>query len=139
MQSFDLHPGQEYGYCPDCLAGPRKEIGASLAEMAVAHNADFFDQTGTRPTHTPEATIRRQRSNQRQIWEQETWERDHHGEEQNPDRFRTEILSKLESVTLNRIAAVTGMSTSAASKIRAGRRIPHPRHWEALAQLVFHS
>jgi len=25
-----------------------------------------------------------------------------------------------------------GMSTSSASKVRAGRRVPHPRHWEAL-------
>jgi hypothetical protein len=34
-------------------------------------------------------------------------------------------------------AKATEMSTSAAAKVRAGRRVPHPRHWAAaLAALV---
>ncbi len=29
----------------------------------------------------------------------------------------------------------TGMSTASASKVRAGRRVPHPGHWDALGEL----
>ncbi len=83
-----------------------------------------------------EATALRQRPNQRQQWDQATWEHDHEGEEHDPEQFRADILPGLATATLSQIAAATGMSASAASKIRAGRRIPHPRHWEALARFV---
>jgi hypothetical protein len=69
---------------------------------------------------------------QRQQWNQTTWEAAHEEKEHDPDQIRREILPGLATV---RMAAATGMSTSAASKIRAGRRIRHPRYWEALGAL----
>ena len=93
-------------------------------------------ETGIRPSHSPAATALRKEANQRQQWDQATWEEEHQGEEHDPERFRSEILPGLASVPLSRIAEATGMSISAASKIRAGRRIPHPRHWVALRILA---
>jgi hypothetical protein len=46
-----------------------------------------------------------------------------------------QILPRLADVSLTTIARATGMSDSSASKVRAGRRMPHPRHWEALGEL----
>ncbi len=128
-------PRRRGAYCPNCLANRRKEVGASLSERSIAHAMEFEDQTGARPTHTSQATVRRRQSNQRQQWEQETWEEDHHGEDADPEWFRTEILPGLARVKLSEIAAATGMSVSSASKVRAGRRIPHPRHWGPLEEL----
>jgi len=33
-------------------------------------------------------------------------------------------------------AAATGLSLAACSRIRAGAKVPHPRHWDALIALV---
>jgi len=50
--------------------------------------------------------------------------------------YRKVIAPQLATLTLPAIAKATGVSTSAASKWRAGRAVPHPRHWAALATLV---
>lgn len=62
---------------------------------------------------------------------------------ENPDRaghdrawFLREVAPKLDDVPLNAIARVTGLSLAACSRHRAGTRVPHPRHWEALRSLV---
>jgi len=67
---------------------------------------------------------------------QTAWDAEHAGEEYDPAWFTREVLPGLRGVSLTAMARVTGMSTSSASKVRAGRRVPHPRHWELLAELV---
>jgi hypothetical protein len=49
-----------------------------------------------------------------------------------PEEFRTTILPALASVQLSTIMERCGVSKSTASNIRAGKHIPHIRHWEAL-------
>jgi hypothetical protein len=48
------------------------------------------------------------------------WEAEHINEASDPDWFRTVVLPRLSGVTLTQIARATGMSTSFASKVRAG-------------------
>jgi hypothetical protein len=50
--------------------------------------------------------------------------------------FRREVLPKLDSFSLTVIGAATGLSPAACSRIRSGKRVPDPRHWEALVALV---
>jgi hypothetical protein len=50
--------------------------------------------------------------------------------------FRREITPKLDAYSLSQIAKATGLSLAACSRIRAETRIPRPRHWDALRQLV---
>ena len=45
-------------------------------------------------------------------------------------------MGELTSVSLPAGAGATGMSATAAGKIRSGVRVPHPRHWEALAAIT---
>ncbi|MGA8534103.1 MAG: hypothetical protein WB615_08345 [Candidatus Tumulicola sp.] len=45
-------------------------------------------------------------------------------------------MPKLDAFMLAQIAKATGLSLAACSRIRAGARVPHPRHWEALRVLV---
>ncbi len=47
-----------------------------------------------------------------------------------------QIQPRLVSATLGEIASAIEVSIPYASDIRKGRRRPHPRHWQALAELV---
>jgi hypothetical protein len=48
-----------------------------------------------------------------------------------PETFR-----KLDAFSLKEIAGATGLSLAACSRIRAGAKVPHPRHWQALRKLA---
>jgi hypothetical protein len=50
--------------------------------------------------------------------------------------FKREIAPKLDAFTLAEIADATGLSLAACSRIRAGAKVPHPRHWNALLKLA---
>ena len=63
---------------------------------------------------------------------QREWEAAHKGAEFDPEWFRGHLLPGLTPLSLVTIARATGMSTSAASRVRLGQRVSHPRHWEAL-------
>ncbi|HEY1866865.1 MAG TPA: hypothetical protein VGG70_01125 [Candidatus Cybelea sp.] len=64
-----------------------------------------------------------------------SWAREHPGQ-RDEAWFKREIATKLDTFTLNEIAAATGLSLAACSRIRARARVPHPRHWEALRELA---
>ena len=64
-----------------------------------------------------------------------SWAREHPGQ-RDEAWFRREIAPKLDEFTLSEIAAATGLSLAACSRIRAGARVPHPRHWDALQKLA---
>lgn len=50
--------------------------------------------------------------------------------------FLREITPKLNALSLSEIAEATCLSLAACSRFRAGTRVPHPRHWDALVELV---
>jgi hypothetical protein len=50
--------------------------------------------------------------------------------------YRVRIMPKLTDVTVKTIRAAIDVSHPYAAMIRKGERIPHPRHWMALANLV---
>ena len=52
--------------------------------------------------------------------------------------FMREIAPRLDGFTLREIAAVTGLSLAACSRIRARTSVPHLRHWGALRRLAGH-
>jgi CRISPR-associated endonuclease Cas1 len=121
--------------CPQCLALRRREVGALLASGSKEHARKHAERTGENPAHTSVAEERRREANTRQRKAQAAWDREHAGEEFDPEWYRMQILPRLADVSLTTIARATGMSDSSASKVRAGRRMPHPRHWEALGEL----
>lgn len=123
-------------YCSTCLSERRAEAGSAMQPASLKDARDFAKATGTRPTHTPEARAARQNANRAQRAEQAGWDAEHAGEVHDLAWFTSVALPGLAKVTLPAIAKATGMSTSAAAKVRSGRRVPHPRHWEALAELA---
>jgi CRISPR-associated endonuclease Cas1 len=52
------------------------------------------------------------------------------------DVYLKRVQPALVSVAKSQIRSVLGVSEPYSSEIKAGKRIPHPRHWLALAQLV---
>jgi hypothetical protein len=64
------------------------------------------------------------------------WAREHPGQRDDA-WFKREVAPKLDAFSLKEIAAATGLSLVACSRIRAGTRVPHPRHWETLAALLY--
>ncbi len=63
------------------------------------------------------------------------WAREHAGQ-RDEAWFKREVAPKLDAFTLAEIAAVTGLSLAACSRIRAGARVPHRRQWDRLLTLV---
>ena len=120
-------------WCPDCLPERRKEVGAAMYVESQALAEEFERQSGSRPTHTEVAKARRQAANAAQRAKQREWEAAHGSEVFDPGWFRANVFPGLTTVSLPAIAKATGMSTTAAGKVRSGYRVPHPRHWEALA------
>jgi hypothetical protein len=57
------------------------------------------------------------------------------GETFDPEWFRENVLPGLSTLSLTTIAKATGMSATAAAKVRSGMLVPHPRHWEAMAAI----
>lgn len=123
------------GWCDRCLPERREEIDRPMQAASLAHAVAFEEATGHRPSHTPEASAARTARNRQQALAQRAWDRE---APQGADAawYRKVIAPRLATVTLPAIAKATGVSTSAASKWRAGRAVPHRRHWSALASLV---
>jgi hypothetical protein len=64
-----------------------------------------------------------------------SWAREHPGQ-RDEAWFKREIAPKLDAFSLKEMRKATRLSLAACSRIRAGARIPHPRHWDALCTLV---
>lgn len=62
------------------------------------------------------------------------WARSHPGQQEKA-WFKREIAPNLDGFSLKELADATGLSAAACSRIRAGTRVPHPRHWNALKRL----
>jgi len=123
-------------WCDDCLPSRRAETIPDAQRLSLEAARSFELATGTRPTHTTEATEARSAANARQRAEQLAWASMDAGVTLSREWWVAEIFPRLSTVTLPAMARATGASTSAASKWRAGRTVPHQRHWEALAGLA---
>ena len=53
--------------------------------------------------------------------------------------YRERIQPRLSGITAPAIASALGLSVPYAAEIRAGRCLPHHRHWLTLVQLVGNS
>jgi len=63
-------------------------------------------------------------------------DREQHRGERDESWFECKIAPKLDAYSLKEIAQATGLSLAACSRIRAGAKLPHPRHWDALLMLL---
>jgi CRISPR-associated endonuclease Cas1 len=114
-------------YCPDCLPARKAESTKVAQRASVGRTANAHDAL---------ATQHRRAANAEQRLAEQTFELAHEGEAFDRARFLAEVLPRLQSVSTTTIAKATGMSTSSASKVKRGLRVPHPRWWGVLAEIT---
>jgi CRISPR-associated endonuclease Cas1 len=124
--------------CPGC--GATVEAGKiHCAPCAIAMRRQAMAQVaaqGRITSHTAEAELKRGAAQRAQREAERKWRTWSHPAWLT-DQFYTErIQPRLDGLEVKALAASLGVSIPYASSIRAGRREPHPRHWETLARLV---
>jgi CRISPR-associated protein Cas1 len=133
-------PRSRRSWCEECLPGRRAEIIPDMRRIGRTDARAFAGATGVLPSHTTDAQAARSVANAHQRAEEAAWAARTAATALTADDgvawWREQVLPKLATVTLPAMARATGASTSAASKWRAGRSVPHRRHWPALAELV---
>jgi CRISPR-associated endonuclease Cas1 len=122
-------------YCTACWTVTRtalndQRIQATRTAIAAAR------AEGRDPSQTSEARAKRRDS----LFAAKTAEREWDALETNPaiteQQLNEEVLPRLAGVPLSQLERATGLSNSSCSRIRSGRMTPHPRHWDALAELT---
>jgi CRISPR-associated endonuclease Cas1 len=87
-------------------------------------------------SHTPEADAKRAENRRRHAAAQKAWDPSDQPAWLDEEAYRRTILPRLASLTVPAIRVAIGVSKPYATNIRFGKRLPHPRHWQSLAQLA---
>jgi CRISPR-associated endonuclease Cas1 len=111
-------------YCASCAVTVSK---GALIEAAL---------DGRIASHSREAEIRRGETQRRHHAAKRAWRPSDEADWLNEKAYREKIQPRLAEVTVPAISMALDISGPYATDIRAGRRQPHPRHWEKLARLV---
>jgi CRISPR-associated endonuclease Cas1 len=117
-----LHRG--HTYCAACSVPVSRERFVDVARQGrvASHSRDAeASRADTQMRHT--AAIRAWQPSELPDW-------------LNEEAYRTRIQPALAGIVVPAIATALGISKPYATDVRAGRRIPHPRHWEKLARMV---
>jgi len=87
-------------------------------------------------SHTPEAKAKRVAGRLRHAAAIRDWKPADQPHWLTEETYLREIQPKLASVKLRTLMATMGISQPYATNIRNGKRLPHPRHWQTLAELA---
>jgi hypothetical protein len=111
-------------HCPKCgrevSRGKLIEL-AKMGRVAAQNPKSRKKHSETQRRH--EAAKRAWRSSPKPDWPDE-------------NTYIQQIQPRLTGITISALASALGVSEPYAAYIRAGRYRPHPRHWQALAELV---
>jgi len=129
------HPGRichtcgammKYGqaHCRNCAIGISRE---RLIEVA---------KVGRIAGRSAEAQVRRSDTQRRHEAAKHAWSPSNQPAWLTEEIYSTRVQPQLAGITNSAIASALGVSLYYAAAIRRGKRLPHPRHWMALAQLV---
>jgi CRISPR-associated endonuclease Cas1 len=110
-----------------CVKCGKEISGKKLIELA---------KVGRIAAQAPESQKKRSETQQKHEAAKREWRKSPKPTWPSEKICREEVLPRLASVTISTLASTLGVSESYAADIRAGRRRPHPRHWEELAGLV---
>jgi uncharacterized OB-fold protein len=111
-------------YCAPCAPT------ISKAELVKAA------RRGRVAAHSAEAEARRAETQRRQHAARRAWQGSDLPGWLNEDIYREKIQPRLVGVKVAAISRALGISEPYAAEICAGRRMPHPRHWEKVAQVA---
>jgi len=123
-----------------------RTCGASLkrgqnhcASCAIPVSRERFvgvAQKGRVASHTYDAEARRAETQRRHAAERKAWQPSEQPAWLDEKTYCEKIQPRLAEITVPTISTALGISAPYATDIRAGKRIPHRRHWLTLAGLV---
>jgi CRISPR-associated endonuclease Cas1 len=132
------HPPRPLRICRTC--GSFLNRGQShCASCAIPVSKERFvgvARKGRVASHTYDAEARRAETQRRHAAEQKTWQPSQQPAWLDEKTYREKIQPRLAEFTVPTISTALGISEPYATDIRKGRRVPYPRHWLKLAQLV---
>ncbi|MBZ5492897.1 MAG: CRISPR-associated endonuclease Cas1 [Acidobacteriia bacterium] len=117
-----IEPRHEH--CRDCL------VPLSTESLKQAANA------GRMAAQSDEAQRRRAETHRKHILAQSAWSPSSQPAWLTDKVYSEQILPKFGNLTNKMIAETLGVSMPYAADVRKGKRHPHPRHWQTLAELV---
>jgi hypothetical protein len=122
-------------HCDACI--PKMKVAQAGKAVAAARTALARQAAaGADPRHDPEMNRKRAVAISEAHRRNREWKREHSAQLRDAAWFRREVLPRLDGFSLKELAAATGLSLVACSRIRSGARVPHPRHWNSLLALV---
>jgi len=124
-----------------CLGCGKEVAGGSMRCAVCAVEASRtkmleIAKKGRVASKTPESKARLATTQRRQAVARWNWNPKSQPDWLTDDFYKNQIQPRLINVTLSQIASAIGVSILYASEIRRGRRRPHPRHWQRLAQMI---
>jgi CRISPR-associated endonuclease Cas1 len=111
-------------YCRDCLLPYSAE---SLRQVA---------QNGRIAAQSDEAQRRRAETHRKHVLAQSAWSPSNQPAWLTEKAYVELVQPKLCNLTNKTIAEALGVSMPYAADVRKGKRCPHPRHWQLLAEMV---
>jgi CRISPR-associated endonuclease Cas1 len=121
--------------CGKEVAGGSTHCAVCAVEVSRTKMVEIAKQ-GRIASKTPESRARLATTQRRQAIARRNWNPSSQPNWLTDDFYKNQIQPRLTNTTLSQIASAIGVSILYASNIRRGRRRPHARHWQALAELV---
>jgi hypothetical protein len=131
-------PPHPESFCKQCGASIQRGRTYCRACAKPIHTERLINASaqGRIASHTAEAQKSRSET-QRQQWRgRANWKPEYLPDWLNEEVYRREIQPRLKEISVTTIASTLHVSVMYAIDIRRGRRVPHPRHWQRLAELV---
>ena len=118
-------------------------VNAQISRYPLRFRLRFFNVLGALPEaefclphHGCPSYLRIPNTQRRHAAAKRTWKESEQPSGLTEKEYLEQIQPRLAGVTLSVLSSTLGVSEPYAVAIRAGRRVPHPRQWLALAKLV---
>jgi CRISPR-associated endonuclease Cas1 len=130
-------PPRPEAICQKCGALTRgTQCCPACAPIASGERLVNAAKLGRIATHTPNAEAQRGDTMRKHEAAIRAWKASDLPEWLNEEAYSEKIQPRLATVTVRTIMELLEVSKPYATDIRSGKRVPHPRHWRKLADLV---
>jgi len=131
-------PPRPPAVCRDCgaLVRPGRSFCASCGVVFSRAGLIKAARLGRVAGHSPPARARQAEKQRRHAAAVKAWNPSDQPDWLTEEVYREKIQPRLRSITVSVISSGLSISAPYAAEIRAGRYMPHPRHWLTLARLV---
>jgi len=121
-------------HCRDCGAKVRSDKQRCLKCWKQVTRVNF--RAGRKTAQRPESLSKRSATQRMQKQAIQNWKPSDLPTWLTRDVYVQEVQPAVAQVAKSQIRSALGVSEPYSSDIQAGKRVPHPRHWQALAELV---